>query len=205
LGFLTVLENPRLQGGELRIPVKKVMHMISRQPDEREPWFPTECDDWVMMGDGTYGKVISQTPEQVVVLRLGGSLKTYRSVDFLSGLPENLSHGFRVSCVFGIDYRHQPLATTEVPEILTRELTEALVGKFSREDIRSVKVELLAAGASSLDYQILVDVSGKLESRYQMLQRLVQKHCVDTCNEQGWVIPFTQITLHHADPAKAEG
>jgi hypothetical protein len=39
---------------------------------------------------------------------------------------------------------------------------------------------------------------------YQRLQRLVQKTCVETCNDNGWVIPFTQVTLHMApssDPA----
>ena len=46
---------------------------------------------------------------------------------------------------------------------------------------------------------VLLDVSGNLGSRYQALQRLVQKTCVDICNQHGWVIPFTQITLHQAE------
>jgi hypothetical protein len=28
---------------------------------------------------------------------------------------------------------------------------------------------------------------------------MVQQACVDTCNNQGWVIPFTQVTVHSAD------
>jgi hypothetical protein len=24
----------------------------------------------------------------------------------------------------------------------------------------------------------------------------VQQACVDTCNQEGWIIPFTQITVH---------
>lgn len=200
LGFLTILENPRLQGGEYRIPVRHVMHMISRQPEDREPWFPTETDDWVMLADETYGKVVTQTPEQVVVLKLGGSLKTYSTVEFLAQTPENLSHGYRVSCTFGIDYQHQSLATTEVPGKFETALTAGLFEKFEREQIRSIKVEFLSAGASSLDYQILVDVDGALASRMHVLQRLIQKICVETCNAEAWVIPFTQITIHQADP-----
>ena len=56
------------------------------------------------------------------------------------------------------------------------------------------------AGSSSLDFQIIVDVSGKLDSRYQILARFIPRVCVDVCNEHGWVIPFTQITVHQADP-----
>lgn len=199
IGFLTILDNPRLQGGEYRIPVRHVMHMISRQPDDREPWFPTECDDWVLLGDETYGKVVTQTPEQVVVLRLGGSCKTYATADFLAQTPENLSHGYRISCAFGVDYQHQAISTSELPEKLQMALTAGLHQTFEREQIRSIKVEFLSAGASSLDYQILVDVSGGLDSRMQVIERQIQKICVDACNEEGWVIPFTQITVHQAE------
>ncbi len=198
LGWYSVLSNPNLEGGELRIPVKNLMDMVSREADAKEPWFPTEAGDWVLLQDGVFGKVITQTPEQVVVLRLGGSLKTYSSEHFLEQHPENLSHGFRVTCIFGIDYRHQSIATTEVPEVLELALTNAIIAKVGREALRSVKVELSAAGSSSLDYQINVDVDGSCASRYQALQRLVQKACVETCNEKGWVIPFTQITVHQA-------
>lgn len=198
LGFLTTLDNPRLQGGEYRIPVKKVMHMISRLPEDKEPWFPTEVNDWVVMSDGTYGKVITQTPEQVVLLQLGGSMKTYPSAAFLAGTPENLSHGYRVACTFGIDYKHQTLSTTEVPEIMEKALTIAIHDKFDGDQVRSIKVEFKGAGASSLDLQINIDVAGEMGSRYQVLSRFVQRVCVDTCNEQGWVIPFTQITVHQA-------
>ena len=54
LGFLTTLDNPRLQGGEYRIPVRLVMGYISRLPHDKEPWFPTETNDWVVMADDTY-------------------------------------------------------------------------------------------------------------------------------------------------------
>ncbi len=198
LGFLTTLHNPRLEGGEYRIPVKKVMHMISRMPDDKEPWFPTELNDWVHMADESYGKIITQTPEQVVLLKLGGSMKTYPTAEFLQGKPENLSHGYRVDLTFGIDYQHQKISTTEVADILEQAIYQALIGKFDKQDIRSVKVEFKEAGSSSLDYLVNVDVSGNLDSRYHVLSRMVAGVCVDVCNERAWVIPFTQITVHQA-------
>ncbi|HEX5791303.1 MAG TPA: hypothetical protein VFY13_09110, partial [Luteolibacter sp.] len=198
LGYLSSFENPDLQGGEVKLPIRDVIKMVSRDADDREPWFPTRIDDWVLMPDGLYGKVVTQTPEQVVVLRQGGSLKTYPSASFLEECPENLSRGFRITSVFGIDYRHQAICTVQVPEILTQALTTVLVGEYGRESIHSIKVEFAHAGASSLDYQILVDADGSMAGRYQVLQRMIQKVCVDTCNAENWVIPFQQITVHQA-------
>lgn len=199
ISFFSTLRNPKLQGGELRMPIRSLMGMISRDPDQKEPWFPTDTDDWVLLADDTYGKVITQSPEQVVVLRLGGSFKTYATTDFLGQNPENLSHGFRLSCVFGVDYQHQPESTTKVPEVMKDAIHSTLVELVGREALNSIKVELMAAGASSLDYQILADFDGSVASKYQALQRAIQGCCVDTCNANGWIIPFTQITLHQAD------
>jgi len=199
LGFYTILSNPNLDGGELRVPLRDVMGMVSRVADEKEPWFPTNEDDWVVLEGDILGKVIRQTPEQVVVLKLGGSLQTYQIEKFLTLNPENLSRGFRVSSTFGIDYRHQDIATSVVLETLSSGLQKKLFEEFGRELVRSVSVEFKAAGLSSLDYEILVDFSGELASRYRYINRLIQRVCLDVCNEHGWTIPFTQVTVHQAD------
>ena len=74
-----------------------------------------------------------------------------------------------------------------------------LIAEVGREGIRSLRVEFKEAGASSLDYEVLADFSGGMASRWNVLGRLIPRICVDVCNEQGWVIPFTQITLHQAE------
>lgn len=199
LNFYCTFENPELDGGEIRLPIRDVMPLHSRPTDSKEPWFPTRTDDWVILSDETYGKVIEQTPEQVVVLRLGGSLKTYSTTEFLGMAPENLSRGFRISAQFGIDYDHQSISTTDVPEIFEQHLETVLLEKVGKEGLKSVKVEFASAGGSSLDYAILADFDGSLGSRMNFLERLIQSVCVDVCNEQGWGIPFQQITLHQAD------
>jgi hypothetical protein len=198
LGFQTILSNPELEGGELRIPLRELMSMVSRQSDPHEPWFPTRKHDWVILQDESYGKIIHQTPDQVVLLKLGGSLKTYPVIDFLELLPENLSHGFRVQSSFGIDYRHQPDATSRVIEMFGQALRAAFITEFGNERVRSIKVEFLSAGTSSLDYVVLADFDGSLGSRYNFIKRRIQSICVDVCNANGWVIPFTQITVHQA-------
>lgn len=199
LGFYTTFTNPRLQGGQIRVPIRDVMPMVSRPVAPKEVWFPCEEDDWMVLSDGTYGKSITQTPEQVVILQLGGSMKTFPTTDFLGLSPENLSHGFRVTTVFGIDYKHQPESTTRIPETLKIILLAELISKYSREAVHSIQVELSAAAASSLDYTILADFDGSVAHRYKALERHLQTICVDTCNKHNWEIPFTQITIHQAE------
>lgn len=196
LGFYTLFTNPNLQGGLLRIPIRDVMAMVSRPLAPREVWFPTEADDWVILSDGTFGKTITQTPDQVVVLQLGGSMKTYPTADFLKLAPENLSHGFRLSVTFGIDYRHRTEATTSIPEMFQQALTEGLNSYCGREAVRSVQTEFASASASSLDYTVLADFDGSVAHRYKALQRKIQAICVDVCNTNGLGIPFPQITVH---------
>jgi hypothetical protein len=203
LGMFSTFVNPALEGGELRLPLSEVMPMVSRQAAPKEPWFPTAVDDWVVLGDGTHGKVITQTPEQVVVLKLGGSLKTYPIGEFLARTPENLSTGFRVSSVFGIDYRHLEVAADEVIEIFTRALTARLIGQHGRELVRSVQVEFASAAASALEYLVQVDCAGGLGSRLRQLERTIQRVCAEVCVARGWVIPFTQLTVHQASPPSA--
>lgn len=197
LGFFTTFTNPNLQGGRLRIPIRDVMEMISRPVEPKEVWFPSEVDDWVILNDQVYGKAIIQTPDQVVLLRQGGAKKTYPTADYLELCPLNLSHGFRVSITFGIDYKHQAECTTTVPEVFKAALLAGILGKFGRDAVRSIQVEFSAAAASSLDYEILADFDGSVADKYNQLRRMIQKICVESCTENGWGMPFTQITVHH--------
>lgn len=198
LGFYCHFSNPLLDGGHLRLPIRELTDLHSRPVATKEPWFPTKETEWVKLGNDTYGKVVQQTPERVTVLHLGGSRKIYPTSDFLALAPENLSHGFRVQSVFGIDYGHQAICTEQVPAIFQERLEKELIEKFGAENVRSVKVEFSSAGSSSLDYTILADFDGEVASRYNVISRMLQKVCTDVCNEQEWVIPFTQLTIHQA-------
>jgi len=199
LSFYTLFSNSELAGGVRRLPLGDLVEMRSRTCSKDEPWFPCRRGDWVRLSDGRRGVVRHQTPDSVQIEPLGESLVTYRTTDFLALAPENLSHGFRVNVTFGIDYRHQAICTTEVPKKLHARVRAALVERHGAEALRALKVDFLSAGSSSLDYAILADVDGSLARAYEELPRTIQRVCVDTCNDEGWVIPFTQLTLHQAD------
>lgn len=203
LGLYTVLANPALQGGRLRLPIRELANLHSRPFEEHEPWFPTRLDDWILLADGTHGKVVTQTPEVVTLVQLGGARRSYPAAEFVTLAPTVLSTGFRLRVVFGIDYQHQRISTTEIPATLKNTVRSGLSTLGFKENQSRVRAEFKAAGASSLDIEVVVDLDGALAPRYFEIGRAVQRLCVDTCNTKGWVIPFTQVTLHMAGNTKA--
>ena len=204
LGFYSNLINKELLGGEIRLPLRYLVDLHSRPWKDQEPWFPCKQGDWVLLADGTHGKVVVQTPGIIELVLLGGSRKTYRTGDFPSQNPLNLCLSFRVQVTFGIDYQHQAIIIEEIPTTLEALLYEKLASEGYGDDIKSIKVEFREAGASSLDIEILADFAGRIGDKYYILQRAIQRICVDACNANGWVIPFNQITLHMASPQNPE-
>ena len=55
-----------------------------------------------------------------------------------------------------------------------------------------------AAGASSLDYDIIGDFDGSTAAQFSNIPRVMQRACVDACEDQGWIIPFQQLVIHNA-------
>ena len=83
-----------------------------------------------------------------------------------------------------------------VPTGFKARIERELLERFGRDALRSVKVEFASAGASSVDYDVIADFDGSLAPKKNVIQRLLQSLCVEVCHENGWEIPFTQITVH---------
>jgi len=143
---------------------------------------------------------VVQTPETVKLQLLGGASTTYRTPDYLARTPMNLSAGFRLWIVFGLDYAHQPIITEKIPALLETAITHGLNAEGHGGSINSIQVQFKEAGPSSLDVAVLADFKGEAGSEYRLLERKIQRICVDTCNRHHWVIPFQQVTVHMAKP-----
>jgi predicted nucleic acid-binding Zn-ribbon protein len=204
VNIYTSLINPALEGGKIRLPMRDLISLHSRPNGEDELWFPCRKDDWVLLSDDTFGKVLQQTPDYVHIVKLGGTRKVIPTAEFLSLHPANLSKNFRLEVPFGIDYSHQAIAISKVPKILEVTVQRALIEKIDKELFLSVKVFFTSAAASSLDYRIVVDLDGDLAPRRDALKDLISATCVEACNQHGWVIPFTQITVHQAEIPTSE-
>lgn len=204
LRLYTTLVNPELKGGMIRLPIRELMDLHSRPYEHDEPWFPSKEKEWVILTDGTIGKVATQTPEMVQLVLKGGSRKTYTTKAFLNLSPDNISTDFRICSTFGIDYRHQAISTREVPDKLKESLLEGLTSAGHGDNIINLDVEFKEAGSSSLDVEVLADFSGRAAKDYDILARAIQRIAVDACNRYGWIIPFTQITLHTGESRRQE-
>lgn len=195
------LINPALQGGNLRVPIRDLLPLRSRQEHPHEPWFPTRPGDYCLLSDGTYGEIATQTPDVVIVMQRGAK-KSYPTADFLAQSPRNLSQGFVADVSFGIDYAHQAESTQRIPAVMREALERGLRAIVPPEHVERVEVQFSAAAASSLDYLVLARFSGEQADKYFVLRRAIQRILVDTCSEHGWVIPFQQVTVWQApDPA----
>ena len=203
LSFFTSLTNEQLRGGVIRLPINRLSGLVSRAISEHgEPWFPCSEGDWIALPEEGRGKVISQTPEFVQLVKLGGARLTIPTAAFLLKSPLNLSTSFRLSIPFGIDYKHIAESTTTIPEIIWAHLTRELGTLLEkREQLISLKVEFAKASNSSLDYAIIADFDGSLAHRYEFLNRALQRLAVDCCLANHWEIPFTHVTLHNAYPS----
>lgn len=197
LSVYSVLRNPLLDGF-VRIPLHVMNSHVSR-PARKETWFPCQPGDFVLLASGSLARVIRQSIELVEVVVVD-SLMQIRTRDFIEQNVRNLTReGFGISCTFGVDYQHQAICLDEIPG----KFQSAIVSRFQQADlkntIKDILVEFAEAGASSLDYRIYIVLDGQAANAYYHAQRLVQQACVDTCNHEGWVIPFTQVTVHSAD------
>jgi hypothetical protein len=202
ISFYTILTNPALVGGTLRLPIDDLSELRSRAYDESEPWFPTETGDIVLMPDGRPAEVEFQSIENVRLRNPGGSRMIMPAAEFAAQTLERLNGGYRVDISFGLDYGDQAEITTAMRETMERGVDARWRTSHWADALISTSVEFQEAGASSLDYYVRVDLDGSCAFDYQAQARQLARFCVDICNEQGWVIPFTQLTLHMADSAK---
>lgn len=199
LDVYTTLHNPALDG-LLRVPLTQISRLSSRPFHQTEPWFPTSTGDIVLLADGLCGAVALQTPE-LVQLNVGESLVSFRTTEFLNKRPQNLSiKGFSVGTDFGIDYRHQALATTEILDQYRAELENALQEQPFAQYNTFFNIEFKSASGNSLDFRVGATFTSGAADSYHRIQRWLQKASVDCANKYGWDIPFQQIMVHYPSP-----
>ncbi|MCK5073196.1 MAG: hypothetical protein KAQ98_07190 [Bacteriovoracaceae bacterium] len=200
LGFYSKLVNERLSGGAIRMPAGELMKCQSRKFSKNEEWFPTETGDWVLLDGGIYGKVERQGPEFVVIRLKGKSKKYIKTSEFLNMNPQNLSGGFRICQVFGLDYGIQKDILKATIPVFQSKFREKFLsdGKFSGK-ISDVVCEFDSAGAHSLNLWVKVDCDALLAGNYQKIKRCMSECFVEICNEENLSIPFEQLTIHKAN------
>lgn len=198
ISYYTHLVNPALEGGRVRLKLSELDGLSSRPFSRNDQWFPTRKLDWVILADGTYGQVLLQTPEHVVLRIFGVSEKTYTTQAFLGNSPLNISKGYALFLIFGVDYAHQKDVTQTIPAILETEIHSGFQEAGQAEHMESLFVEFNDASSSSLDFAIFAQFNAKTADRYYKMRRLLLRLLVESCTRHDWTIPFTQLTVHAA-------
>jgi small-conductance mechanosensitive channel len=198
INIFSILEN-RTAGICQRIRIDDLVDLKSRPFHKDDPWFPCERGDWVILSDGMRGKVIGITQELVELVARGGSHRTYRTAEFLSLSPTNLSRNFRLKETIGISYDLQKESVTSIPGLLQAFIEQRIEDSEYANKLLNLRVEFERANTSSLDVVVIADFDGSVADLYNRLRRTLQAWCVAACTEYGWEIPFTQLTLHQVD------
>lgn len=197
LGYYGRLFNPELEGGLLRVSTKEMLNLNSRKYNPSERWFPTTKGDWII-DDEVFGEVVQQTPEQVIVQMVGGEKKYYTASEFYSRGIVNLSEGFSVEFIFGVDYAHQMALLKEIIPDFKEHITERLFQDYPqvKQSLQRHSLEFRQAGSSSLDLRVFYKFSGEVAPLKLQLERSLQSYLLEACNKERIIIPFNQLTVH---------
>ncbi|MEM7587420.1 MAG: hypothetical protein AAF560_28790 [Acidobacteriota bacterium] len=205
LSLYSELVNPELRGGTLRLPLKDLVEMRSREAEDDEAWFPSRIKDWVILSDGIYGEIVEQTPEVVIVATVRGSYQHYPTIEYLNHHPRNLSSNFfAVNHIVGLDYRYRDIVNTEIVSKLKQGLEEGFRKEFYGEHLAVVIVEFKEMSASSLDIITIAKFRGGAASEYTEIRWKLQQLALEVCNENGWEIPFPQLVVTSANGGEAQ-
>jgi hypothetical protein len=200
INFYSLLENPVAQLSQ-RVRIVDLVEQKSRPVKKDEPWFPCVRGDWVLLSDGMRGKVTGISQEMVELIERGGAHRTYPTAGFLGLSPRNLTTNFRVKETIGITYSLQKESVTTIPDILKAHVEKRIDDEGYADKLLNLRVEFECANTSSLDIVVIADFDGSVADLYNRLRRAIQRWCVEACTENGWEIPFTQLTLHQAEIA----
>jgi len=196
LDLYSDLENPSLRGGHYTVPVRELRGQHSRPMDSREHWFPSEEGDWVVLENGLWAEVVLQSPETVQLREEGGAISHFTTTAYLEQNPKNVSTPYRATIEFGLDYAHQSDAADTIPSIMKAYVDKKLRARFGSENIVATYVALFRAGDSSLDYEIEADIGAGMGHLFESVEHALSRFAVECCSENGWTIPFPQMTVH---------
>ncbi|MFK8069113.1 MAG: hypothetical protein AB8D52_12825 [Gammaproteobacteria bacterium] len=202
LHFYSHLINPDLTGGSLHVPLRELVGLVSRPSANDEEWFPCKVGEWVQLEEKPIGKVVYQSPEMVDLEIFGGAHQTYTTETFMSLNPTNLSRGYRIQMVFGIDYKYQAQCTTDIPDKMRAMFIKDLIELMGEDQLIKAYTDFFLPNASSLDFEYEAFVKGTSAHLYEEVERVMVYSFANACNKYGWEIPFQQITLHQSDVSK---
>jgi hypothetical protein len=200
INFITTFENIYLDTPLLRVSIAEILKMHARKVHPNEPWFPSKRGDWVMLSDGTFGEVKLQTTEQVTIEIGRTQTKYYPISQYLALTPINLSHGFTLDIIWGLDYLDQlTLLTTIIPSLETK--LKVILGQYAYAPT-DFTLDFHSAGASSLNINLIAKFKGDFAENRNIILKELQAILLSLCTEKNLNLPFNQMVVHLPEKAK---
>ena len=204
INIYSKLVNPKLEGGELRVPLGVMGELNSQPVGKNELMFPTNLNDYVLFSDGRFGQVIMQTPEFVQV-QLRTMVCTFLVADFLSSAPLNLSiKGFAFVSHFGVAEDHQQIGLDEIPNAFEQSIRQELEKCRLLDKMEELLVDLSTLRGGSLQYLLYIQMKPTAARHYWQIGRLMQKACLKTCNQNGWRAFNPEMSVQIPSPTLPE-
>ena len=196
IGMIAILDNPYLSASEMRVKLDSLKNLNARQVEKNEPWFPSEVEDYVILEDTVYGKVVLQTPEVVNIRTYSRSIKSYNTKQYLALNPTNLSkNGFGIFITIKLDYAHKDKITSSICSTLEKSLKKEISKESFQDSLLDLTVEFKKASSHSLDIQVLSTFDGKVANDFYYIKRTIRKIALDTANDNNWSISYTKIKI----------
>ena len=192
INLASELTNEKLDGGKIQLPLKDLLDMRSRPISEKECWFPSQVNDWVMLPDNNIGKILAQTPAFVNVQLLGDQIISYPTAEFLKISPCNLSKGFRMVAEINFDDQHQG-RMPDIIQALTNSVKLEIANQPFHEGLLSVKTIFAGVGPFAFQLNVICHFNGNFCHFYEDIQNVIFSTCIKTCNENNWMISFYPV------------
>ena len=198
IGIHAIINNSALANAKVRLSLDELETMTSRELSIGEALFPTSVDDYIFV-DNSYGRVKFQSPEIVTVHTFGKAVKTYVTADFLRMKPINISqNGFSIAIEISIDYKHQKHITDSIRLVLEKALNRSIQNEKFAPYMQKTWVEFNEAKIDSLDFKIISTYEGSAAGDYYHIKRTLRRTVVDTCNANGWRMPYRKLEITQA-------
>lgn len=196
LGMSVQLENEYLDSKIIALPLREISSLYSRPVIKDEPLFPSKKGDFVLLSDSTYGKVITQTSENVAILLSSTLKKTFSVQEYLLLKPLNYSNGFLVKMKLSLDYKHQK-DIFEIEGVVKKELSELIQNniQFPARCFKNLIIEFKEPVTHSLDFIVWVDCAGELAPEYFKVCRFINAMLLKICNKHNLSIPYPHLQV----------
>ncbi len=199
IGQFCYLTNPELSGGRIRLPIKDLIGLRSRNYDENEVWFPTSIGDWIKIG-GAVRQIKDQSPEMVLIVNSAGSPEPMQTSAFLNQKITNLSKSkFWCGASFLISNKYRDILEEKIIPLFKARIQKDMNAKgYGEFLIGEPYVALWDLKDGGMEIYSEIGAQPELARRFPVMQATLKYSMSAVAQEQGWEDPVSAVEVRQA-------